>query len=240
MLSVLLAIALTGCSTVTDKTSKTKIINSNFTISENGGVDQPTQTFMGVEIHRSTPEAAVKEFLTRYFNDMLAGNTDWGWNSGDNSQYDGLIEHTDEYYNKFCMMKQYIDYIHIIADTNDGYSIEQAIGRFASLRLNDTGLYEDRLPDAEYVYNGYFNTTAFGTFVICGLSKHGDCYTITSVEFPDWPEYNNFCTDFERYMKKNNWTDYNKSVYVDQIREESEATKTSADEADSSLKKTTP
>lgn len=168
---------------------------------------------------RTTMRGAAEEFLTRYFDDMCAGDTDWGWDGS--AQYDGLIAYTDAYNKEICILKQWIAHKAFLAE--DDYNIERDMGQFSSLEEVSVPMEYD-LPDVEYVFGGYFRTTAFGTYVLLGMNQTaGGNYTIVTVAFPDWTEYNNFHTDFIAYIEQVGCVDYNKSLYIDYLRKAKQA-----------------
>lgn len=167
---------------------------------------------------RTDPSKAAEEFLERYFNDLCTGNTDWGWNNSDYSQYDGLLAYSEHYYNDICIMKQWVNFVSYLADKDDGYNRESSMGRFSSLEVRSFGIL-DSLSDAEYHLQGYFKTTSFGTFLEMGMKRQNNGeYQIVYVAFPDWKEYNNFAAAFVEYMNAQGIQDYNKSAYIDHLR----------------------
>lgn len=183
-----------------------------------GGADGPTEIVVTKSFDRTDPYEAAEEFLTRYFNDLCTGNTDWGWNDADYSQYDGLLAYSEDYYNDMCIMKQWIDYADFLAEKNDWYNRESAIGRFVSLEVKSFGIL-DSLGDAEFLLQGYFKTSAMGTVLEMGMkqSEQGE-YQIVYAAFPDSKEYNNFAANFVEYTNLQGIKDYNKSTYIDHLR----------------------
>lgn len=170
---------------------------------------------------RTDPKQAVAEFLTRYLDDMARGNDDFGFDSSNNTMYDGLLQlqGSFESHKNIALLRQWISFTQVLRETTVP-AIDR--GRFQSLEITEFGIV-DQLSGGimyEYLLKGYFKTTVMGTFIEAGLIKDGDKYVITYVDFPDSKEYKNFCADFIDYAERNDIKDYNKNAYIEYIRKQ--------------------
>ena len=170
---------------------------------------------------RTDPKQAVAEFLTRYLDDMARGNDDFGFDSSNNTMYDGLLQLQDSFesHKNIALLRQWISFTQVLRETTVP-AIDR--GRFQSLEITEFGIV-DLLSGGimyEYLLKGYFKTTVMGTFIEAGLIKDGDKYVITYVDFPDSKEYQNFCADFIDYAERNDIKDYNKNAYIEYIRKQ--------------------
>ena len=170
---------------------------------------------------RTDPKQAVAEFLTRYLDDMAHGNDDFGFDSSNNTMYDGLLQlqGSFESHKNIALLRQWISFTQVLRETTVP-AIDR--GRFQSLEITEFGIV-DQLSGGimyEYLLKGYFKTTVMGTFIEAGLIKDGDKYVITYVDFPDSKEYKNFCADFIDYAERNDIKDYNKNAYIEYIRKQ--------------------
>ena len=170
---------------------------------------------------RTDPKQAVAEFLTRYLDDMAHGNDDFGFDSSNNTMYDGLLQLQDSFesHKNIALLRQWISFTQVLRETTVP-AIDR--GRFQSLEITEFGIV-DLLSGGimyEYLLKGYFKTTVMGTFIEAGLIKDGDKYVITYVDFPDSKEYQNFCADFIDYAERNDIKDYNKNAYIEYIRKQ--------------------
>ena len=170
---------------------------------------------------RTDPKQAVAEFLTRYLDDMARGNDDFGFDSSNNTMYDGLLQLQDSFesHKNIALLRQWISFTQVLRETTVP-AMDR--GRFQSLEITEFGIV-DQLSGGimyEYLLKGYFKTTVMGTFIEAGLIKDGDKYVITYVDFPDDKEYQNFCADFIDYAERNDIKDYNKNAYIEYIRKQ--------------------
>ena len=171
---------------------------------------------------RTDPKQAVAEFLTRYLDDMAHGNDDFGFDSSNNTMYDGLLQLQGNFesHKNIALLRQWISFTQVLRETTVP-AID--MGRFQSLEITEFGIV-DQLSGSgimyEYLLKGYFKTTVMGTFIEAGLIKDGDKYVITYVDFPDSKEYQNFCADFIDYAERNDIKDYNKNAYIEYIRKQ--------------------
>ena len=170
---------------------------------------------------RTDPKQAVAEFLTRYLDDMARGNDDFGFDSSNNTMYDGLLQLQDSFesHKNIALLRQWISFTQVLRETTVP-TMDR--GRFQSLEVTEFGIV-DQLSGGimyEYLLKGYFKTTVMGTFIEAGLIKDGDKYVITYVDFPDSKEYKNFCADFIDYAERNDIKDYNKNAYIEYIRKQ--------------------
>ena len=166
---------------------------------------------------RKEMAGAAEEFLTRYFDDICEGNTDWGYNAGTGAFYKGLVLQTEYNSRKLSILRQWISYKAFLAEA--GYDREGDSGRFSSLEVASAGILDGLVSGEEFTLEGYFKTTAFGTYItLCFAQNAEGEYQITSVAFPDWKEFNDFSAGFTEYMEKNGYEDYNKSMYIDSLR----------------------
>lgn len=170
---------------------------------------------------RTDPKQAVAEFLTRYLDDMARGNDDFGFDSSNNTMYDGLLQLQDSFesHKNIALLRQWISFTQVLRETTVP-AIDR--GSFQSLEITEFGIV-DQLSGGimyEYLLKGYFKTTVMGTFIEAGLIKDGDKYVITYVDFPDSKEYQNFCADFIDYAERNDIKDYNKNAYIEYIRKQ--------------------
>ena len=170
---------------------------------------------------RTDPKQAVAEFLTRYLDDMAHGNDDFGFDSSNNTMYDGLLQLQGNFesHKNIALLRQWINFTQVLRETTVP-AIDR--GRFQSLEITEFGIV-DQLSGGimyEYLLKGYFKTTVMGTFIEAGLIKDGDKYVITYVDFPDSKEYQNFCADFIDYAERNDIKDYNKNAYIEYIRKQ--------------------
>lgn len=170
---------------------------------------------------RTDPKQAVAEFLTRYLDDMAHGNDDFGFDSSNNTMYDGLLQLQDNFesHKNIALLRQWISFTQVLRETTVP-TMDR--GRFQSLEITEFGIV-DQLSGGimyEYLLKGYFKTTVMGTFIEAGLIKDGDKYVITYVDFPDSKEYQNFCADFIDYAERNDIKDYNKNAYIEYIRKQ--------------------
>lgn len=170
---------------------------------------------------RTDPKQAVAEFLTRYLDDMAHGNDDFGFDSSNNTMYDGLLQLQGNFesHKNIALLRQWINFTQVLRETTVP-AIDR--GRFQSLEITEFGIV-DQLSGGimyEYLLKGYFKTTVMGTFIEAGLIKDGDKYVITYVDFPDDKEYQNFCADFIDYAERNDIKDYNKNAYIEYIRKQ--------------------
>lgn len=170
---------------------------------------------------RTDPKQAVAEFLTRYLDDMAHGNDDFGFDSSNNTMYDGLLQLQGNFesHKNIALLRQWISFTQVLRETTVP-AIDR--GRFQNLEVTEFGIV-DQLSGGimyEYLLKGYFKTTVMGTFIEAGLIKDGDKYVITYVDFPDSKEYKNFCADFIDYAERNDIKDYNKNAYIEYIRKQ--------------------
>ena len=170
---------------------------------------------------RTDPKQAVAEFLTRYLDDMAHGNDDFGFDSSNNTMYDGLLQlqGSFESHKNIALLRQWISFTQVLRETTVP-AID--MGKFQNLEVTEFGIV-DQLSGGimyEYLLKGYFKTTVMGTFIEAGLIKDGDKYVITYVDFPDSKEYKNFCADFIDYAERNDIKDYNKNAYIEYIRKQ--------------------
>ena len=170
---------------------------------------------------RTDPKQAVAEFLTRYLDDMAHGNDDFGFDSSNNTMYDGLLQLQGNFesHKNIALLRQWISFTQVLRETTVP-AIDR--GKFQNLEVTEFGIV-DQLSGGimyEYLLKGYFKTTVMGTFIEAGLIKDGDKYVITYVDFPDSKEYQNFCTDFVDYAERNDIKDYNKNAYIEYIRKQ--------------------
>ena len=170
---------------------------------------------------RTDPKQAVAEFLTRYLDDMAHGNDDFGFDSSNNTMYDGLLQlqGSFESHKNIALLRQWISFTQVLRETTVP-TMDR--GKFQSLEITEFGIV-DQLSGGiiyEYLLKGYFKTTVMGTFIEAGLIKDGDKYVITYVDFPDSKEYQNFCADFIDYAERNDIKDYNKNAYIEYIRKQ--------------------
>lgn len=170
---------------------------------------------------RTDPKQAVAEFLTRYLDDMAHGNDDFGFDSSNNTMYDGLLQLQGNFesHKNIALLRQWINFTQVLRETTVP-AIDR--GRFQNLEVTEFGIV-DQLSGGimyEYLLKGYFKTTVMGTFIEAGLIKDGDKYVITYVDFPDSKEYKNFCADFIDYAERNDIKDYNKNAYIEYIRKQ--------------------
>ena len=170
---------------------------------------------------RTDPKQAVAEFLTRYLDDMAHGNDYFGFDSSNNTMYDGLLQlqGSFESHKNIALLRQWISFTQVLRETTVP-TMDR--GRFQSLEVTEFGIV-DQLSGGimyEYLLKGYFKTTVMGTFIEAGLIKDGDKYVITYVDFPDSKEYKNFCADFIDYAERNDIKDYNKNAYIEYIRKQ--------------------
>ena len=170
---------------------------------------------------RTDPKQAVAEFLIRYLDDMAHGNDDFGFDSSNNTMYDGLLQLQGNFesHKNIALLRQWISFTQVLRETTVP-AIDR--GRFQSLEITKFGIV-DQLSGGimyEYLLKGYFKTTVMGTFIEAGLIKDGDKYVITYVDFPDSKEYKNFCADFIDYAERNDIKDYNKNAYIEYIRKQ--------------------
>lgn len=170
---------------------------------------------------RTDPKQAVAEFLTRYLDDMAHGNDDFGFDSSNNTMYDGLLQLQGNFesHKNIALLRQWISFTQVLRETTVP-TMDR--GKFQSLEITEFGIV-DQLSGGimyEYLLKGYFKTTVMGTFIEAGLIKDGDKYVITYVDFPDSKEYQNFCADFIDYAERNDIKDYNKNAYIEYIRKQ--------------------
>lgn len=170
---------------------------------------------------RTDPKQAVAEFLTRYLDDMAHGNDDFGFDSSNNTMYDGLLQLQGNFesHKNIALLRQWISFTQVLRETTVP-AIDR--GKFQNLEVTEFGIV-DQLSGGimyEYLLKGYFKTTVMGTFIEAGLIKDGDKYVITYVDFPDSKEYKNFCADFIDYAEMNDIKDYNKNAYIEYIRKQ--------------------
>ena len=170
---------------------------------------------------RTDPKQAVAEFLTRYLDDMAHGNDDFGFDSSNNTMYDGLLQLQGNFesHKNIALLRQWISFTQVLRETTVP-AIDR--GRFQSLEITEFGIVGQLSGGImyEYLLKGYFKTTVMGTFIEAGLIKDGDKYVITYVDFPDSKEYQNFCADFIDYAERNDIKDYNKNAYIEYIRKQ--------------------
>ena len=170
---------------------------------------------------RTDPKQAVAEFLTRYLDDMAHGNDDFGFDSSNNTMYDGLLQLQGNFesHKNIALLRQWISFTQVLRETTVP-AIDR--GRFQSLEITEFGIVDQLSGGIMYKYllKGYFKTTVMGTFIEAGLIKDGDKYVITYVDFPDSKEYQNFCADFIDYAERNDIKDYNKNAYIEYIRKQ--------------------
>lgn len=170
---------------------------------------------------RTDPKQAVAEFLTRYLDDMAHGNDDFGFDSSNNTMYDGLLQLQGNFesHKNIALLRQWINFTQVLRETTVP-AIDR--GRFQSLEITEFGIVGQLSGGImyEYLLKGYFKTTVMGTFIEAGLIKDGDKYVITYVDFPDSKEYKNFCADFIDYAERNDIKDYNKNAYIEYIRKQ--------------------
>lgn len=170
---------------------------------------------------RTDPKQAVAEFLTRYLDNMAHGNDDFGFDSSNNTMYDGLLQlqGSFESHKNIALLRQWISFTQVLRETTVP-TMDR--GKFQNLEVTEFGIV-DQLSGGiiyEYLLKGYFKTTVMGTFIEAGLIKDGDKYVITYVDFPDSKEYQNFCADFIDYAERNDIKDYNKNAYIEYIRKQ--------------------
>ena len=171
---------------------------------------------------RTDPKQAVAEFLTRYLDDMAHGNDDFGFDSSNNTMYDGLLQLQGNFesHKNIALLRQWISFTQVLRETTVP-TMDR--GKFQNLEVTEFGIVDQLSGSSimyEYLLKGYFKTTVMGTFIEAGLIKDGDKYVITYVDFPDSKEYKNFCADFIDYAERNDIKDYNKNAYIEYIRKQ--------------------
>ena len=170
---------------------------------------------------RTDPKQAVAEFLTRYLDDMAHGNDDFGFDSSNNTMYDGLLQLQGNFesHKNIALLRQWISFTQVLRETTVP-AMDR--GKFQNLEVTEFGIVGQLSGGImyEYLLKGYFKTTVMGTFIEAGLIKDGDKYVITYVDFPDSKEYKNFCADFIDYAERNDIKDYNKNAYIEYIRKQ--------------------
>lgn len=191
------------------------------TLISDSSAQEPEAAAATYAFDRTDPKQAVAEFLTRYLDDMARGNDDFGFDSSNNTMYDGLLQLQDSFesHKNIALLRQWISFTQVLRETTVP-AIDR--GRFQSLEITEFGIV-DQLSGGimyEYLLKGYFKTTVMGTFIEAGLIKDGDKYVITYVDFPDDKEYQNFCADFIDYAERNDIKDYNKNAYIEYIRKQ--------------------
>ena len=191
------------------------------TLIPDSSAQEPEAAAATYAFDRTDPKQAVAEFLTRYLDDMAHGNDDFGFDSSNNTMYDGLLQLQGNFesHKNIALLRQWISFTQVLRETTVP-AIDR--GRFQSLEITEFGIV-DRLSGGimyEYLLKGYFKTTVMSTFIEAGLIKDGDKYVITYVDFPDSKEYQNFCADFIDYAERNDIKDYNKNAYIEYIRKQ--------------------
>ena len=191
------------------------------TLIPDSSAQEPEAAAATYAFDRTDPKQAVAEFLTRYLDDMAHGNDDFGFDSSNNTMYDGLLQLQGNFesHKNIALLRQWISFTQVLRETTVP-AIDR--GRFQSLEITEFGIV-DQLSGGimyEYLLKGYFKTTVMGTFIEAGLIKDGDKYVITYVDFPDSKEYQNFCADFIDYAERNDIKDYNKNAYIEYIRKQ--------------------
>lgn len=191
------------------------------TLIQESSAQEPEAGSATYAFDRTDPKQAVAEFLTRYLDDMARGNDDFGFDSSNNTMYDGLLQlqGSFESHKNIALLRQWISFTQVLRETTVP-TMDR--GRFQSLEITEFGIV-DQLSGGimyEYLLKGYFKTTVMGTFIEAGLIKDGDKYVITYVDFPDDKEYQNFCADFIDYAERNDIKDYNKNAYIEYIRKQ--------------------
>lgn len=171
---------------------------------------------------RTDPKQAVAEFLTRYLDDMAHGNDDFGFDSSNNTMYDGLLQLQGNFesHKNIALLRQWISFTQVLRETTVP-TMDR--GKFQNLEVTEFGIVDQLSGSSimyEYLLKGYFKTTVMGTFIEAGLIKDGDKYVITYVDFPDSKEHKNFCADFIDYAERNDIKDYNKNAYIEYIRKQ--------------------
>jgi len=176
--------------------------------------------YMRAADEKATLQTAAEAFLTMYFDKMCDRDSGLDYARDKYTAQNGQLLLAEDNYNDMMLLRQWIDHKDMLADF--GYNIQRDCGRFASLDVHNIQPVQngELLQNGDYVLKGYFKTTAFGTFVELGMMDTGGVFAITSVAFPDWKEYNNFCNDFIAFMKDKGYTDYGKSSYIDAKRKE--------------------
>ena len=179
--------------------------------------------YMRAADEKATLQTAAEAFLTMYFDKMCDRDSGLDYARDKYAAQNGQLLLADDNYNDMMLLRQWIDHKDMLADF--GYDIQGDCGRFVSLDVHSIQPVQngELLQNGDYVLRGYFKTTAFGTLVELGMMDTGGIFAITSVSFPDWKEYNNFCNDFIAFMKDKGYTDYGKSSYIDAKRKEREA-----------------
>lgn len=195
--------------------------SSESTLMPETSAQEPEAAAATYAFDRTDPKQAVAEFLTRYLDDMAHGNDDFGFDSSNNTMYDGLLQLQGNFesHKNIALLRQWINFTQVLRETTVP-AIDR--GRFQSLEITEFGIV-DQLSGGimyEYLLKGYFKTTVMGTFIEAGLIKDGDKYVITYVDFPDSKEYKNFCADFIDYAERNDIKDYNKNAYIEYIRKQ--------------------
>ena len=115
---------------------------------------------------RTDPKQAVAEFLTRYLDDMAHGKRDFGFDSSNNTMYDGLLQlqGSFESHKNIALLRQWISFTQVLRETTVP-AIDR--GKFQNLEVTEFGIV-DQLSGGimyEYLLKGYFKTTVMGTFI---------------------------------------------------------------------------
>lgn len=191
------------------------------TLIPDSSAQEPEAAAVTYAFDRTDPKQAVAEFLTRYLDDMAHGNDDFGFDSSNNTMYDGLLQLQGNFesHKNIALLRQWISFTQVLRETTVP-TMDR--GKFQNLEVTEFGIV-DQLSGGimyEYLLKGYFKTTVMGTFIEAGLIKDGDKYVITYVDFPDSKEYQNFCADFIDYAERNDINDYNKNAYIEYIRKQ--------------------
>ncbi len=212
-------------------TAETGEENSEATFALKNGADAGNRVLSEIPAEDETEMREKAEtFLRQFFDDLLRGSTDWGYDEESGTEYGGIVLRREpEYTESILMMKKWIEYKRMLADYGR-YRRETDIGRFGGF---ETLEFYPRWPETsvidretgkelltwtreEYRASGYFRA-AFGTFSEFIFVRDGGSMRIVYADFPDWTEYLEMKEAFRKWAAAHPDADKESSAWIDEV-----------------------
>lgn len=165
------------------------------------------------------PVAVSEAFLQRYFEKMLALDSDFGWDAAHEFCLGGTMAYPCVYAHQAALLMQWVSYKRMLFKV-EGYRIASDVGRFTALESPKVDPSAMPAENPACRVSGYCRTTAFTTPAELLLTKTGaGTYAVISCDFPDWKEYHSFCSTFSEMMPMVGTTDYYGTAVIDALYE---------------------
>lgn len=189
-------------------------------------LQQEVERALATQVHEmeftpdfTDPVAVSEAFLQRYFEKMLALNSDFGWDAAHEVCLGGTMAYHDLYAHQAALLGQWINYKRMLFIV-EGYRIALDVGHFTALESPKVDPLTMPAESPVCRVSGNCRTTAFSTPAELLLTKtEAGTYAVISCDFPDWKEYGSFCRTFSEMMPELGTTDYYGTAVIDALYE---------------------